>query len=90
MIDRSIKNKKKMEKHMKQKWKMRNISSITVLNFIQLQKLDLSDLFFNQLSKLQRFPVVYITIYRKKKDKTGYFGDFFMVRKRTNRKHFEL
>ena len=54
MIDRSLKNKKK-EKPIKQKLKIRNIISITVLNFIQIQKLDLSEYLLIDYPKFEDF-----------------------------------
>ena len=45
---------------------------------------------FDRLSKFNRLPVVYTTIYQKEKDKKVYFGNFFsLVRNRTNRKNFD-
>ena len=61
---------------MKQKLKIRNIISITVSNFIQIQKFIFVRISLNRLSKFKRPPVVSITIYRKESDKNVYFGNF--------------
>ena len=69
-------SKKTMEEPMKQKLEIKNIISITVLNLIQIQNLDLSEYIFNRYCKFKRIRVVYITRYQKRSDKKVYFGSF--------------
>ena len=56
-----------MEGPMKQKLKIRNINSITVLKLMPIQNLELSD----------RLVVVFNTIYQKENKKNVYFSNFF-------------
>ena len=70
------KKNNKMEEPMKQKLKIRNIILITVLNLIQKNSRFVR-ISFNRLSKFERLPVVYNTIYQKESDKIVYFGYCF-------------
>ena len=64
---------------MKQKLKIRNIISITVLNLIQIQNLDLSEYLSIDYPNLKEFRLfVYITMYQKESDKRLCFGNFFL------------
>ena len=62
---------------MKQKLKIKNINSITVLKLMPIQNLELSE----------RLVVVFNTIYQKENIQNVYFSNFFsLVRNRTNQK----
>ena len=65
MSGSSVKNKK-MEEPMKQNLKIRNIISITVLNLIQIQNLDLSENLLIDYPNLNDFHL-FILQYTKKK-----------------------
>ena len=57
-----------MEESMKQKWKIRNIISITVSNLIQVQNLGLSDYLSIDYPNTKEFRL-FILHYTKKKQK---------------------
>ena len=65
-----------MEKSMKQILKTRNIISITVLNLIQMQNIDLSDYLLIDYPNFKKILFVYITIYQKENNKNLHFGNF--------------
>ena len=62
---RSVKNKK-MEEPMKQKLKIRIIISITVLNLIQIQILELSEYLLIDYPSLKDFQLLYYNIPKRK------------------------
>ena len=66
-----------MEEPMKQKLEIRNINSITVFEFDTNTKSRFVRISFDCLSKFNRLPVVYTTIYQKENDKNVCFGNFF-------------
>ena len=65
-----------MEASMKHILKIRNIISITVLNLIRLQNLDLSKYLIIDYSNLKKLPVVYITKYQKENNESVHYGNF--------------
>ena len=65
-----------MEESMKQILKIRNIISITVLNFIQIQKLDLSEYLLIDYPNLKNFQLFILQYARKETIKKVYFGNF--------------
>ena len=77
-----------MEEPMKQKLEIK-IISITVLNLIQIQNLDLSEYLLIGYPILKDFPL-FILQYIKKIDESVDFDNVFfsLVRIRTNRKNF--
>ena len=89
MGGRSVKNKA-MEEPMKQKLEIRNINSITVLNFIQIQNPDLSEYLLIVYPNLIDFRLFILQYTKKKTIKTYILVIFFsLVRNRTNRKNFD-
>ena len=68
MSGRSVKNKR-MEDSMKQILKIRNIISITVLNLIQTQNLELSDYLLIDYPNLKNFRLFLLQYTRKKTTK---------------------
>ena len=67
-----------MEEPMKLKLKIRNIISITVLNLIQIQNLDLSEYLLIDYSKLKNFPLFILQYTKKKTIKIIYIGNLFL------------
>ena len=62
---------------MKHKLKIKNIISITVLNLIQIQNLDVSENFSIDYPKLKDFRLFILQYTRKKSDKNVQFDNFF-------------
>ena len=89
MSGSSVKNKK-MEEPMKQNLKIRNIISITVLNLIQIQNLDLSENLLIDYPNLNDLHLFILQYTKKKVIKLYILIIFFsLVRNRTNRKNVE-
>ena len=66
-----------MEEPMKQKLEIKDIISITVLNLIQLQNLDLSEYLLIGYPNLKDFRLFILQYIKKENDKNVYFGNFF-------------
>ena len=73
---RSVENKT-MEEPMKQKLKIRNIISITVLNLIQLQNLDLSEYLLIDYPNLKDFRLLILQNIKRKRSKMYYLVIYF-------------
>ena len=73
---------------MKQKLEIKNIISITILNLIQIQNLDLSEKFLIDYPNLKDFQI-FILQYTKRKLIKSMVIFFLLVRNRTNRKNFD-
>ena len=79
-----------MEESMEQTLKIRNIISITVLNLIQIQNIDLSEHFWIDYPNLKDFRLFTLQYTRKKVIKMFILvTSFSLVRIRTNRKNFD-
>ena len=75
---------------MKQKLEIMNIISITVLNLIQIQNLDLSEYLLIHYPKLKDFQLFILKYTKKKFIKMYVLVIFFsLVRYRTNRKNID-
>ena len=75
---------------MKQILKIRNIISITVLNLIQMQNLELTAYLLIDYPSLKNFPLFMLQYTRKKTTKMYVLvNSLSLVKNRTNRKNFD-